>query len=427
MIAMQPLQQRLHLTYGFGHFCKSLLWNLSALYFAFYLTEVAGIPSHAMGRVMAVSLVFNAACDLLTGHWLARFVHDAGTAARLQFKGSLTAAGAFVVFATTGLVPAGLRTGFSLGALLLFRLGYSLLDVPQNSFMAFVSTTNRERAALAGTRYIAAGLSMLLITLLVTPLVRMPNREGQAHLFFALAMTIAPLSVLGGWLLHLVFRGDRRGLAAPALRGDHAGADIFPLLMLCITLFSLLASFFSKLESYLTAYVLAAHWSAALFMPTVALGQVTGQLIWPRIADRIGLPKMLMTACGGWLLTTAVLWLAICALPAAIVPTALLYAAMSSGVLMAVWSLLAQSCAAAPERTAWRYGLFTFCSKLGQAAAMLAIGEWLARFDYRGAANASNPLVTLGMLGPAVAAILIGFVAFLIWQRQRQISIMAVG
>lgn len=419
---MQRLRDRLHLVYGFGHFGKSLMWNLSMLYFAFYLTEVAGIPTRAMGWVMAVSLVFNAICDLMIGRWLSRFVHDATAAARLQFKGSLLAGTAFVVFAMTGFLPEELRIGFSLLSLLLFRSGYSLMDVPQNSFMAFVASTDRERSRLASTRYIAAGLSALFITAAVTPLVQITDRDGQARVFLLLAWAVSPLTMVGGWLLHAVFRDQQQASASteaatqntPIRTISGGSADTFPLLLICILCFSGLASFFNKLESYLTAYVLEASLAASLFMPMIALGQVMGQLVWPHIADNYGMPRMLIFACIGLLLSTSGLWLAILHMPLAVIPTGFLYGAMAGGVLMAIWSMLAQTCTDVPKRTAWRYGLFTFCSKIAQAAAILTIGEWLSRVDYRGGSAIDNPLVTLGMVAPIASSILIGLVAIMI-------------
>jgi Na+/melibiose symporter-like transporter len=59
--------------YALAHASKTLFWTASDIYFAFYLTQVCGLPPLVMGFVLAASYLVNAAADVLLGRPVAPF------------------------------------------------------------------------------------------------------------------------------------------------------------------------------------------------------------------------------------------------------------------------------------------------------------------------------------------------------------------
>ncbi len=408
--------------YGIAHFGKSLLWNTSSLYFAFYLTEVAGLAPDHMGQIIALSLFFNAACDLVLGRILGRMVRNSAAAAAMQQIGAALAASGFVAFSFSPLVPAAAITIFSLSALLLFRLGYSLYDVPQNSFMAFFASCDVERADMAATRYVASGLSILLITGLLAPLVQVSDPLVQGQLFIIMAGLFATLAFGSAWLLRAVQSagaGHADGAVSPVAKCAHqaypdkARTRMYGLLLGGILILSSCSPLFTKLESYFTAYVIGGGALAYFFMPMVACGQIIGQAIWPRLVRSIGLVRVLGWAAMCWIATAMAFWAAAQSGSYALVPIGLVYGMAWGGVAMALWSLLTKSCEHVPHLTTRRFGQFTFISKCAQAGAILLLGEALASMNYQN--NDDGASITVLMAGgPIIGGLLIGGLSMLL-------------
>lgn len=413
-----------HRVYGIAHFGKSLLWNTSSIYFAFFLTEVVGLTPTRMGEVLAVSLFFNALCDLTVGRMLANQVATSQSAARAQMRGALIASLAFIGFAQTTHIPSQFQLGFALVSLTSFRIGYSLLDVPQNSFMAFASQSDAERADYAAVRYVASGLSILVITLMIAPLVQIDDVVLQGWLFSAISIALAALTFAGAVYLGRYSAIIERPDGCESVRAiadlefeDRNGNSTFPLLLVCILVFSSCSPLFSKLETYFTAYVLDGLWLAFAFMPLVAIGQIAGQKFWPMIATRCGLTVVLAAAAACWGGFAALFWLAAIDVASVLVLVALGYGMAWGGVAMAVWALLAKSCAGRPDLTTRRYGLFTFTSKTAQGVALLAIGQMLSNIPYRESDVAQYDLVEIMVSGPMVAGCAIVVLSFIIHKR----------
>jgi glycoside/pentoside/hexuronide:cation symporter, GPH family len=78
---------------------------MSAMLFAFFLTEICGLEPQQMGMVLALSLVVNAFADIVVGRRLIRVVTDAKSAARIQFSGALASGAALTLFTLTAVVP----------------------------------------------------------------------------------------------------------------------------------------------------------------------------------------------------------------------------------------------------------------------------------------------------------------------------------
>ncbi len=419
---MNQNQFRLWAVYGLAHFGKSLLWASSGIVFAFFLTEIVAVPPHLMGVVIGASLTLHAAFDYGTGRLMRSRVQTHTEAAQAQLIGAILATVSFVLFSTTGLLPDDARLGHVLATLILFRLGCALYDVPQNAFMAFVTETDRARARYSALRYVMSGAAALLITLIVTPVIRSTGEQMIAQRFVQLAVMIAAISLICALTLFLYTRFFSYSPANSSMPSDDDGGVyrsldsqrtvLFIGMLISIFALNLAASVFSNLEAYFVAFALKQQEIAATyFLVAIAIGQMMAQPVWGWLSAHWGLERI--ATLGSFMLGfSGLAFIFVGHLGGATtLICALLYGASYGGVAMSVWSMLARSTASAPARTTQRYGMFTACSKLSQAFAILVVGVALSVIDYRDNALGQHHLRIIMGAAPILGGIVLWLIS----------------
>lgn len=409
----------IRIVYGTAHFGKSLFWDASALLFAFYLTEIVGFSAQQMGWILGVTLVLNAGFDLFIGFAMNSFVTNARAASIAHLAGILIASAAFVSFCGIGLIPEDFRYAGALIALIIFRLGYAIGDVPQNAFMSFISFNDSDRARIAATRYVAAGIALLVLTLSFSPIIRLDDVDQQADLFFFAAVIIAIIAISCSTLLAL-FSRDRHvfGEHVPGPE-SHQNANcnganqyFFPVLLASVAVLSLVAPAFNNLEAYFTAYALPAGAAAAYFMTSVAVGKVISQFLWARLGASIGLLNTLQFAAFTMVMACIVFGTTARQGGVFALGSGAFFGAAYGGLLMSLWGLCAKATALTPESTARRFGMFTFFSKMGRSASMIMLGYLLGLFDYTEAEMGAFYMSLIMSLIPLTGAVIIFAVSF---------------
>lgn len=374
--------------YGIGHFGKSLLWMSSGLTFAFYLTEVAGLHPATMAWVLAFSLMVNAGSDWLVGKLLGRYIVTVGTAMRLQFIGSGIAGLCFVLFAQTSAIGPDIRTLYALAVLILFRLGYSLYDVPQNTLLGLLSGDDSCRSQIAAARYAAAGLATIAVTLCLSIWILQIDIGQRKSIFAVMATTFAIIAFGSSFLVKAYFSREAPHTSEilPRLRSSAAvGVRPLPPVLAfgSIMIFSSLMPVFTELKVYYAASAFPSDTSAIAFLLCSAIGQVLAQPVWAWVGRRGTLVSLYRFTAVAVIAAGGFFGLAGAASLHWILFAAFLFGAASSGLLMAIWSIMGNVASFDPDTSFARFGLFTSCSKLSQAASIMLIGQVLAISDYR--------------------------------------------
>jgi Na+/melibiose symporter-like transporter len=375
--------------YGFAHAGKSLVWQLSETLFAFFLTETCGLKPAMMGWVLGASLIVNAIADLLVGGLLARRIRDVASAGAAQWAGALAACAALICFSLSGLVPEPVRLGYAASLLMLFRLAYSLFDNPQNAMLALASTDDGGRVQLTMVRYVAAGLTSLLLALIAIPLVRARDASTQSIHFAALAICLAGVAIVSARLLEWRSRffanpsiTGRAGTPAKTRREDApiSGVAIFAIILI----FAFCGSVFGKLLPYFTAFASLSAAAGGALMICDAGGRLLSQFCWGALARRRSLATTLRLALLCWAAGAATFLFANNLGNAVLLClSGLVWGVGSSGVLMCLWALAASTSHAENIPSTTMYGILTFCSKAGHAGSMFAIALILEHTHYR--------------------------------------------
>jgi GPH family glycoside/pentoside/hexuronide:cation symporter len=368
--------------YGVAHGGKSLVWQLSETLFAFFLTEACGLEPATMGWVLGASLIVNAFADLLVGTLLAHRIRSVASAGVAQWAGALSACAALVLFSLSGLVPEPARLAYAAILLMLFRLAYALFDNPQNAMLALASGDDGGRVRLTVVRYVASGLTSLLIALVAVPFVRARDAGVQSIHFAGFAICLACIAVLSARLLERYSRSPAglpiTGIGGTFAKAEHRGPPLASTAVFVIILvFAFCGSVFGKLLPYFTAFASHSVAMGGTLMMSDAVGRFLSQFFWGAFAQRRPLAGTLRVALLCWA-AGATFFLAVF-----LGFSGLVYGVGSGGILMCLWALAASASHAENVPSTAIYGGLTFCSKIGHAGSLLAIALILGQTHYR--------------------------------------------
>ncbi|MEG3145965.1 MFS transporter [Sphingomonas sp. RT2P30] len=400
---------RVTLVYGFAHLGKSLFWYSSEILFAFFLTEIAGLPAQEMGIVLATGFLVSAGIDLGMGYGLQRWLATAAAASRLQFVGSVlcSVAGLAVFFGAS--LPAPLRFGYAMVAGIGFRFAFAAYDIPQNALMALGTTDPASRLRVASTRIWFSGAATLIVAATVGPLVAMHDGPGGIRFLLGLTALFALVAIGSAGMLARVLR-DRTAPDARRAQASRATtrASLPPALWLLLVVMVATSAFtpaFSKLEPYFASYTLQSAWWGGAVMLAAAAGILLGQPIWLRLCHvmrratvMLGAALLQIVALTGFALTAQSPLLAVVA--------ALVFGLGNGGVGMVQWAVFSETVSGmAVSRAGPSYGLFAASGKIGFAAGGMLLAALLSRTDFRGAGNVDLPLMMCAI--PTLGAVLV--------------------
>ncbi len=415
-----PSDRGFILAYGASHGGKSLLWYVSELLFAYFLTEACGLPPRQMGLILGASLLLNGASDLFGGRILDHWLRTPADAGRLQVVGAILAGATFAAFGLAGLVPASGRFAFALSSIVLFRLTYTLLDLPQNALLALTTGDDAARGRLSSLRYIFAGVAGVVVSGAIAPLLRRSDATTGPVIFAVFSAVLAACAAGSAiWLWRYLRRRTPPRLTTLAPRADGAEPDAAPSprrwpIFLIMFVISITLSVFARLEPYFISFGLKSSLDGGALMIGGTVASLACQPFWAWLVRRRSLLSVLRVATIGLAASALAFGLAVRLGPAPAALCGLAWGWTCGGVLMSLWALAASSARSADgsRGAASTFGLLTFSTKVALALSAFWIGEFLARGDYR--TDAGGRLLGLMTASPMVgAAISLALSAFI--------------
>ena len=276
-------------SYYAAHLCKSLLWYLSAILFAYFLTEACGFSPATMGAILAASLICNAIMDALLGCVLGKFARTVQAASRLQLFGAAAAAIAVIGFAFSPQIPEQWRTAYVLVSLFVFRCTYSLFDVPQNAILGLLAHDDNARARIAGGRLVLSAAAQLLIASSFIALLRGFDGEVLGDRFMIIAAGCGAVALTSS--AALVFAARRQPEVAqtsptgafPSIARKEPFKGKRLLFASAVLSFTIAGG--RIIEPYVADFSISRD-EATAFLMSIAIGQMIGPLLWWRLARK---------------------------------------------------------------------------------------------------------------------------------------------
>lgn len=225
--ASQRLSFREKAGYGIGDLGFNLYWaNISAFLLIFY-TDVMGLGAAAVGTMILVTKLIDAATDPLMGAIADRTRTRFGRFRPYLIWGALPMAFTGVL---TWTVPDLGETGRLVWAYLTFSLmmlAYTVLSTPYSALSGVMTADSQQRTTLISFRFIAAFAGTMVVNAFTLDLVQWFGRGDEA---LGWQLTLALYGVIAAVLFATVFATTRERIAPPPQQRSDVKQDLRDLL-----------------------------------------------------------------------------------------------------------------------------------------------------------------------------------------------------
>ena len=415
-----PLSETTKIAYATGNLGKSIQWNAVDLLYLFFLTEVVGLSPAEAGLVILVSLVWDGISDPAAGFVIDRYRTTFGSYQRqILLMAPLSMLGFVAIF----LIPVSLTEQPLLGALIagiVFRTGYTLVDIPHNALLAQISNNSRERSSISAYRFFFSSVGAIVISVAAIPALR-TDAASPVSAFVVFAIVVSGVYLLAMWTSAFGARGivpaaattarprSLRSVVGDILRNRRLVRVVIVagIVALCLPAFSRLATYYAK--SWLGD---AAHASTLFIVFVVA--QILSLPFWLRVSNRTEKKRAAIFALTLFAATCLVfLWY-----PASdLLSTAICFALAGfafGGVNTMTWAMVPDTIEYTEQQSGHRYeaatfGLLLLVIKVCSGVSVAMSGWSLDLIGYESARDAAAPLTGLAWamaLPPLVGALL---------------------
>lgn len=387
-----PLPMREKIGYGIGDFGFNLYWaNISAFLLIFY-TDVMGLAAAAVGTMILVTKLVDAATDPLMGAIADRTRTRFGRFRPYLVWGALPLAVTGVLTWTVPDLGEGGKLLWAYATFTLMMLAYTVLSTPYSALSGVITADSQQRTTLISFRFIAAFAGTTLVNWFTLDLVEWLGRGNEP---LGWQLTLGLYGVIAMVTFAIVFLTTRERIAPPPQQQTPVKQDIQDLLQnrpwmvlfaLALIIMVTIVMRGGSVVYYLKYYVGRPELTG-LFLGTYSLALAAGAALTPlmtRYMDKRRLMMWLMAGVG--VLSCAMFFVPKDAIAVMFAMNLLI------GLMLGPKSPLAFSmyadCADYTEwktgrrATAMTFSAATFSQKLGGALASAVIAWVLAGMGY---------------------------------------------
>lgn len=386
------LPMREKIGYGIGDFGFNLYWaNISAFLLIFY-TDIMGLAAAAVGTMILVTKLVDAATDPLMGAIADRTRTRMGRFRPYLLWGALPLAITGVLTWTVPDFDQGGKLLWAYATFTLMMLAYTVLSTPYSALSGVITADSQQRTTLISFRFIAAFAGTTLVNWFTLDLVEWLGRGDEA---LGWQLTLGLYGVIAMATFVTVFLTTRERIAPPPQQNTPVRQDIQDLLQnrpwmvlfaLALIIMVTIVMRGGSVVYYLKYYVERPELTG-VFLGTYSLALAAGAALTPvltRFMDKRRLMMWLMVGVG--VLSCAMFFVPKDAI-------GLMFAMnLAIGLMLGPKSPLAFSmyadCADYTEwktgrrATAMTFSAATFSQKLGGALASAVIAWVLAGMGY---------------------------------------------
>ncbi len=417
--------------YASGNFSKNILWGMGETTLLYTMTEMLGISAALAGGILLLSLVFDGVLDPVIGYVSDRLSTPFGQFGPLILLGAPVAAISFAGFYALPLFEVR-NIWLPICLLLMFRFGYSLIDLPHNALLSKVRSDSRGRVRLSGYRFAFSSLASLIIAFAVSPIFSSATHgDGIAPLhmavFTAVIGGVSAVVMVFAWFSVREFDrkvvGAHRAQLAPgaAMRAIFKSRNaVIAVAVGALATFTL--PLFNKAVLYISRDVVSEPDLATPILIAMVVGQFVGISVWiwlSNVREKSEAMQLahLTAAIGAGLMLVFLNFSSFWVLCASFV-----FGLGASGVYTIVWGMLADCVDDVREKTGADVEgrLFAFSILLQKSAIGLGVGVFgfslsAAGYDAgSGPGFASNTVIlAFGLAIPAIGAVLCALLLFL--------------
>ena len=159
MSGLSPFQR---IGYSSGAFTKSLQWNSTEFLLLYFLAEVQGVGAAIAGGILLVSFIWAGVLDVVVARWLDKY--SVNYQKVIAYSTPLCVGSFALLFWPVQLYDEQ-KIPYYLVTIMLFRLGYTLIDIPHNALLGTLSQDSKERTSLSAYRVGFNSFAVLLFAI----------------------------------------------------------------------------------------------------------------------------------------------------------------------------------------------------------------------------------------------------------------------
>lgn len=417
-----------HMSYASGNLGKSCLGSFLELFALFYLTDILGIPAATAGAILFLSLIWDGVIDPLMGIAADRLRRTIPTVRPYFLVGAPLTAITFVAFFHAYVVPPDQRILYVCACLVLFRLFYTMVDVPHNSMLSFLTRDSRNRTNIASMRIFFSAAGKIIVTVGATAVFVDHGTPGLDQRFALAAVILAALYLtVVGFCLSAIWNvrignGNRsmRSIGLGSLIRSITGNSQLAVVFSLTAITSLTTPIIGNVVIYYGKYGLMDEQAGAAALVIMSATQAASVLFWSRLSNRLIFKRHAAQAANGLLALAMMAGIVNLNSVLSLFVVAALAGWAIGGVFMLNWSMLPDALEAgrpgdAEHNSMSVFGLYALTNKGFIGLSQALVGLVLAVHGYQADSilmtdrigSISTTLLALPCLGAVACAILL--------------------
>lgn len=302
----KKLSKKAIICYSFGDIGCCLMNYMISYYLSFYCSVFLGISLAAVGTMLLLVQVWDAANDIVVGN-LIDYTRTKEGMARPWIKWFMIPCclSGMLIYACPISLPTAVKTAWVFIAYFLFVLFYTCVNLPYGSLLSLMTKDSVERSTLSTSRYIGAYLGLLCVSVGALPLVKLiGGDDGRAEGYRMVMILYCLAALILFFFLHKNCKEIDCGNNFPAPKGTEQKREkmslsafgenlktlfknkAWVLVLIVSVIYWVRYPFYGSTMTYYYRFYLGIDETASSVMYTV--GTVAGIIVLPFVSKLIG-------------------------------------------------------------------------------------------------------------------------------------------
>lgn len=290
-------------SFGIGAIGKDAVYNIVAVYFMFYLTDVLGIGAGFVGALFFVARIWDAINDPMMGLVVDNTRTRWGKFRPWILIGTIINS-IVLIFLFTDVGFTGTKLYIYISVMyILWGMTYTLMDVPYWSMLPNLTSDKKEREQISVIPRIFAALAGLVINSLGLAIVTVLGRGNQKTGFQFFAIVVSVIFIL----TILITVKNTRERNSSLLNQEKTTIkqmmrvliknDQLIAFLALVLLFTIGQQIISSIQLYYFKYVTGSEGLFTIFVSFSGIATICGLFIFPKIVQKLSRDKVHILGC----------------------------------------------------------------------------------------------------------------------------------
>ncbi len=381
--------------YASGNLGKSSIATLFDFFALFYFTDVLGFSALVAGNIILISMIWDGVSDPWIASIIDKLRNKFSTVKIYFLVGSPITALAAISFFNSHKIAQDHLLLYTIALLIIFRTAYTIVDIPHNCLLSFITHEQKERTTIASMRIFFSAVGRFFVTLasvhfLAPKEISYINEQfSQSSIFFSLLFLLVMLFCLSA-VKKIRIVHEQEVLTkfsfidvVKTMISNKALAIAFGLTAVTSLTSHALASGFL----YFAKYGLGDESKGGFALTVMSISQASSLLLWAFIANHVANKRIAAQIANGLLVLSMSLAMIGIKSEWHLYGVALLAGTAIGGIYMLNWSILPDALDNQENVNKRRYdisvfGLYTLTNKICHGVSLAYVGWVLAAFNY---------------------------------------------